>query len=159
MFRIRLDPHSIWAWIRIRNPDPDSGTRCLKIGLKSQNLLWLTLRTRTDFNHSFLSLFQELITLGNFILFRTVKKLSTTTRRKSDFLPIKTKNYFFYNFDKAWIQDPESGSAIKILGWIRIRIKRMRIRNTGVDSDEAKRFIASILRSVKRFIAMIFTQR
>ncbi len=38
---IRLDPHSIWAWIRIRirNPDPDSGSSCLKIGLKSQNLL------------------------------------------------------------------------------------------------------------------------
>ncbi len=46
--RIRLDPHSIWAWIRIRNPDPDSGSRCLKINLKSQNLLWLALRTRTE---------------------------------------------------------------------------------------------------------------
>ncbi len=28
-----------------------------------------------NFNHSFLSLFQELITLGNFILSHTVKKL------------------------------------------------------------------------------------
>jgi hypothetical protein len=32
VFRIRLDTHSIWARIRIRNPD--SGSRCLKIGLK-----------------------------------------------------------------------------------------------------------------------------
>jgi hypothetical protein len=61
---------------------------------------------------------------------------STTTRRKSDFLPIKTKNYFFYKLDKAWIRDPDPGSGIRIrieiLGWIRIRIriKRMRIRNT-----------------------------
>ncbi len=30
----------------------------------------------TNFNHSFLSLFQELITLGHFLLCRTVKKLS-----------------------------------------------------------------------------------
>jgi hypothetical protein len=41
--RIRLDPHPNWARIRIRNPDP--GSKCLK---KSQNLLWLTLRTRTE---------------------------------------------------------------------------------------------------------------
>ncbi len=50
--RIRLDPQLIWAWLRnsdrIRNPDPDPGSRCLKIGWKIQNLLWLTLRTRTE---------------------------------------------------------------------------------------------------------------
>jgi hypothetical protein len=34
------------------------------------------LRLSWNFNHSFLSLFQELITLGNFILSRTAKKLS-----------------------------------------------------------------------------------
>jgi hypothetical protein len=37
----------------------------------------------------------------------------STTRRKSDFLPKKTKNYFFYKLDKAWIRDPESGSALR----------------------------------------------
>ncbi len=71
---------------------------------KNRKMLWLS----WNFNHSFLSLFQELITWGNFILSRTVKKLShrmemfcwlcycitlshykSTTRRKSDFLPIK----------------------------------------------------------------------
>jgi hypothetical protein len=34
------------------------------------------LRWCWNFNHSFLSLFQELTTLGNFLLCRTVKKLS-----------------------------------------------------------------------------------
>ncbi len=51
------------------------------------------------------------------------------------FFLYKTKNYFFYIFDKAWIRypDPGSGSGIRnpdrmeILGWIRIRIKRMRM--------------------------------
>ncbi len=32
------------------------------------------IRLSSNFNHSFLSLFQELITLGNIILSRTVKK-------------------------------------------------------------------------------------
>ncbi len=36
--RIQFEPRS-GIRIRIRNPDPDSGSRCLKIGLKSQNLL------------------------------------------------------------------------------------------------------------------------
>ncbi len=39
--RIRFGPGS-GIRIRIWNPDPDSWSRCLKIGLKSQNLLWLT---------------------------------------------------------------------------------------------------------------------
>jgi hypothetical protein len=43
--RIQFGPGSR---IRIRNPDPDSGPRCLKIGLKSQNLLLLTLKKRTE---------------------------------------------------------------------------------------------------------------
>jgi hypothetical protein len=34
------------------------------------------LRLSCNFNHNFLSLFQELITQGNFLLSRTVKKLS-----------------------------------------------------------------------------------
>jgi hypothetical protein len=107
--RIQFGPGS-GIWIRIRNPD--SGSICIKIGLKSQNLLftwrkmlWLS----WNFNYSFLSLFQELTTHGNFLLSRTVKKLShrmeifcwlcnyitmsqyksTKTRRKNDFLPVK----------------------------------------------------------------------
>ncbi len=39
---------------------------------KNKKMLWLS----WNFNHSFLSLFQELITLGNFIFSRSVKKLS-----------------------------------------------------------------------------------
>jgi hypothetical protein len=155
------DPHSNWAWIRIRirNPDPDPRSRCLKIGWKkpkftvtdfkdeNRKMLWLS----WNFNHSFLSLFQELITLGNSLLSRTVKKLShrmkifcwlgyyiklshyksTKTRMKSDFLPMKTKNYISLNMRRP-------GSRIRIhleiLGWI--RITRMRIRNTGVEDPD-----------------------
>ncbi len=42
--------------------------------LKDENIkmLWLS----WNFNHSFLSLFQEIITFGNFLFSRTVKKLS-----------------------------------------------------------------------------------
>ncbi len=66
----------------------------------------------------------------------------STTRRKKDFLPIKTKNIFFNKFDKPWIRDPDPGSGIliriEILGWIRIRIriKWMRIRNTALYSKD-----------------------
>ncbi len=75
-----MDPHSILAWIQ--DPDPysesGSGSRCLKIGLKSQKTLEGREQKNApiDFNHSFFSLFQELITLGNFLLSRTVEKLS-----------------------------------------------------------------------------------
>jgi hypothetical protein len=34
----------------------------------------------------------------------TLSHYKSTTGRKSDFLPIKTKNYFFYKFDKAGIR-------------------------------------------------------
>jgi hypothetical protein len=43
---------------------------------------------------------------------------------------MKTKNYYFYEFDKVWIWDPD---PTEILGWIRIRIKQMRIRNTDIN--------------------------
>jgi hypothetical protein len=52
--RIRLDPHSIWAWIR--DPDPYSksgsgfGIQMYKNRLKSQNLLRLTLRKMLRFS-------------------------------------------------------------------------------------------------------------
>jgi hypothetical protein len=63
---------------------------------------------------------------------------STKTRREGDLLPIKTKNYYFFKFDKVWIRirDPDAGTGsgirirIEILSWIPIRIKRMRIQNT-----------------------------
>ncbi len=95
MIGILLDPHSNWAWIRIRirihirNPDPysesGSGTRIqmsknrLKkpkftvTDFKNENRKMLQLSY--NFNHSFLSLFQELITHDNFLLSCTVKKL------------------------------------------------------------------------------------
>jgi hypothetical protein len=38
--RVQFGPGSSIG-IRIRNPDPDSGSRCLKIDIKSQNLLWV----------------------------------------------------------------------------------------------------------------------
>ncbi len=134
--RILLVPHSIWAWV----PDPysESGFRIqmsknrfkkpkfTMTDFKDKNRKML--RLSWNFNHSFLSLVQELITLGNFILSHTVKKLShrmeifwwlcycitlshyksTTKRRKSYFLSKKNKNYFFYKFAKAGsrIRDP-----------------------------------------------------
>ncbi len=85
------------------------------------------LRMSWNFNHSFLSLFQELTTLDNFILSHTVKKLSFSSYKK-------LKIIFSINLTR-----PGSGIRIRIeiLGWIRIwikrmrmRIKRMRIRNT-----------------------------
>jgi hypothetical protein len=57
--------------------------------------------------------FKNLLLLAIFILSRTVKKLSTATRRKSDFLPIKTKNYFSINLIRpgSGIRDPDPGSG------------------------------------------------
>ncbi len=115
---IRLDPHSIWAGIRIRIRNPASDPRIQMSTDRLENPKFTVtdfkdenrkmLRLSWNFNHSFLSLFQELITHGNFLLSRTVKKLShrmeifcwlyfitlshyksTKTRRKSDFFPIK----------------------------------------------------------------------
>ncbi len=127
--RIRLDPHSIWAWIRDPDPYSESGFgfriqmsknrfKKPKFTMTDKNRKMLQLSW--NFNHSFLSLFQELITLGIFILSHTVKKLSFSSYKILKI--IFTKN----------MTRPGSGIRIRIeiLGWIRIRIKRMRIRNT-----------------------------
>ncbi len=100
---------------------------------ENRKMLW-------NFNHSFLSLFQELIALGNFLLSCTVKKLShrmdifcwlccyiTLSHYKIDknkeeklFSAYKKlKIIFFYKFDKAWIRDPDPGSG----SGIRVRIE------------------------------------
>ncbi len=55
----------------------------------------------------------------------TLSHKLTKTMSKSDFLPIKNWNYYFYKFDKVGIR-----ISIEILCWIQIQIKRMRIRNT-----------------------------
>jgi hypothetical protein len=87
--RIRLDPHSNWAWIRDPDPYSESGSgfriqvsknrlkklKFTRTDLNDENrkMLWLS----WNFNHSFLSLFQEHIALGNFLLSCTVKKFIT----------------------------------------------------------------------------------
>jgi hypothetical protein len=43
------DPNPVGSAFNLGlDPGSGSGSRCLKIGLKSLNLLWLTLRTRTE---------------------------------------------------------------------------------------------------------------
>ncbi len=146
MFRIRLYPHSYWAWIRDPDPYSESGSgswiQMSKNRLKkpkftvtdfkdkNSKMLWLS----WNFNHSFLSLFEELITLGNFILSRTVTKLShkmkifcwlcyyitlchyKLTKQGGKVIFFQKKNrkkIYFYTFFKIWIRDPESGSILR----------------------------------------------
>ncbi len=142
VFRIRLDPHSIWAGIRIRISESGSVFR-IQVSKNRFKKLKFTitdfkdknrkmLRLSWNFNHSFLSLFQELITRGNFLLSHTVKKLShgmeifcwlccyitlshyqidKYKEKKGFSFYKKQKKYFFYKFDKAWIRDPDPGSG------------------------------------------------
>jgi hypothetical protein len=70
------------------------------------------LRLSWNFNHSFLSLFQELIILGNFLL--SLALLKSYHREEQWFSSYKKlKIIFFYKFDKAWIWDPKSGSVLR----------------------------------------------
>jgi hypothetical protein len=155
MFRIRIwiriDPHSVWAWIR--DPDPRSGSRCLKIGKKPKfpmsNSICNPLTTRTEKCYNWVEILttvptvQELLILGNSFLYLA----PLNSYRVECKLISKSYTPFWQGSvsgiqdpgSKIRIQDPDPGSVpgiprirIEILGWIRIRIKRMRIQNTAL---------------------------
>ncbi len=98
---IRLDPHSIRAWIW----NPNFRSRHLKLGLKSQNLLRVTLslalswQKNARLSHSSLALIQELLIsfFAIFLNLTLLKSYHVECKLRLTFLTVHCKSIFENN--------------------------------------------------------------